>query len=96
MQSLRGVSFITAVGLLAELGDLHRFKKPRQLMAYAGLVPSENSSGSSIRRGPITKTGNANVRWMLIESAWSYRLKARKSRLLQNRQAGLDAATTEL
>jgi transposase len=96
LQSLRGVSFITAVGLLAELGDLRRFKSPRQLMAYAGLVPSENSSGNTVRRGRITKTGNANVRWMLTESAWSYRLKARKSRLLLKRQAEVDAATAEL
>jgi transposase len=96
LQSLRGVSFITAVGLLAELGDLRRFKSARQLMAYTGLVPSENSSGNSVRRGRITKTGNAHVRWMLIESAWSYRLKARKSGHLLKRQAEVDAATAEL
>jgi len=96
LQSLRGVSFITAVGLLAELGDLRRFKSARQLMAYTGLVPSENSSGNAVRRGRITKTGNANVRWMLIESAWSYRLKARKSRRLLKRQAEVDPQTAEL
>ena len=96
LQSLRGVSFITAVGLLAELGDLRRFKNARQLMAYVGLVPSENSSGNVVRRGRITKTGNASVRWMLIESAWSYRLKARKSRCLLKRQAEVDAQTAEL
>ena len=96
LQCLRGVSFITAVGLLAELGDLRRFKSARQLMAYTGLVPSENSSGNSVRRGRITKTGNATVRWMLIESAWSYRLKARKSRELLKRQAEGDAAAAEL
>ena len=96
LQSLRGVSFITAVGLLAELGDLRRFKSARQLMAYVGLVPSENSSGNSVRRGRITKTGNATVRWMLIESAWSYRLKARKGIKLLQRQAEVDATTAEL
>jgi len=96
LQSLRGVSFITAVGLLAELGDVRRFKSARQLMAYAGLVPSEDTSGNSVRRGRITKTGNAHVRWMLIESAWSYRLKARKSRVLLQRLAQVDAKTAEL
>jgi len=96
LQSLRGVSFITAVGLLAELGDLRRFKSARQLMSYAGLVPSEHSSGNSIHRGRITKAGNASVRWMLIESAWSYRLKARKGIKLLKRQAEVDAATAEL
>ena len=96
LQSLRGVSFITAVGLLAELGDLRRFKNARQLMAYVGLVPSEHSSGGAVRRGNITRTGNSGVRWMLIESAWSYRLKARKSSPLLKRQAEVDAATAEL
>jgi transposase len=96
LQSLRGISFITAVGLLAELGDLRRFKNARQLMAYVGLVPSEHSSGNSVRRGRITKTGNASVRWMLIESAWSYRLKARKGKKLLQRQVEVDAVTAEL
>ena len=96
LQSLRGVSFITAVGLLSELGDLRRFKNARQLMAYVGLVPSENSSGNTVRRGRITKTGNAGVRWLLIESAWSYRVKARKSSHLLKRLVQVDAATAEL
>jgi len=96
LQTLRGVSFLTAIGLVAELGDLRRFKTARQLMAYTGLVPSENSSGSTIRRGRITKTGNVNVRWMLIESAWSYRLKARKSYHLLRRQAEADEKVREL
>ena len=52
-----GGSFITAVGLVAELGDLTRFRHPRELMAYLGLVPSEYSSGPSVRRGGITKAG---------------------------------------
>jgi transposase len=96
LQSLRGVSFLIAVGLLAELGDLRRFKSAGQLMAYVGLVPSESSSGNAVRRGRITKTGNAHVRWMLIESAWSYRLKARKSRHLLKRLALVDDRVAEL
>ena len=96
LQSLRGVSFITAVGLLAELGDLRRFKTAGQLMSYVGLVPSENSSGKTVRRGGITRSGNSNVRWMLVESAWSYRLKARKNRPLLERLAQVDAAVAEL
>src|SRR5437667_5539754 len=61
LQALRGVSFITAVGLVAERGDLTRVGHPRELMAYLGLVPSEYSSGSSVRRGAITKAGNPPV-----------------------------------
>lgn len=96
LQALRGVSFLTAVGLVAELGDLRRFRSARQLMSYAGLVPSENSSGATVRRGGITKTGNRHVRWLLVESAWSYRMKARKSAYLLKRQGGVSAEVAEL
>lgn len=72
LQALRGVSFVTAVGLVAEIGDLRRFTHPRALMAFIGLVPSEYSSGPSVRRGTITKTGNPHVRRLLAEAAWSY------------------------
>ncbi|MBK7398256.1 MAG: IS110 family transposase [Myxococcales bacterium] len=59
--------------LLTELGDLRRFKTPRQLMSYVGIVPGERSSGESVRRTGITKTGNAHVRRALVEAAWGYR-----------------------
>ena len=72
LQALRGVSFITGVALVAELGDLTRFGHPRELMAYPGLVPSEYSSGPSVRRGAITKAGNPHVRRLLAEAAWAY------------------------
>src|SRR4029077_11974031 len=62
------------------------FANPRQLMAYLGLVPSEHSSGSSIKRGRLTKAGNAAARRLLIEAAWSYRFPARLSRELLLRQ----------
>src|SRR6266853_1751976 len=68
LQALRGVSFLTAVALVAELGDLTRFRHPRELMAYLGLVPSEHSSGPSVRRGAITKAGNPHVRRLLAGS----------------------------
>jgi len=67
-------------------GDLSRFADPRQLMAYLGLTPSEYSSGSSVRRGGITKAGNGAARRLLIEAAWSYRFPARLSRELLLRQ----------
>jgi len=70
---LRGVSTLTAMILLTELGDLRRFKTPRQLMSYVGIVPGERSSGESVRRTGITKTGNAHVRRALVEAAWGYR-----------------------
>jgi len=85
LMSLRGVNLVTAMTIVAEIGDMRRFESPRQLMAYLGLVPSENSSGKRQRRGEITKTGNSHVRRVLIEASWSYRLPARKTAHLQRK-----------
>jgi len=77
LQALRGVGLIAAVTFMVEVGDVRRFENPRRLMAYLGLVPSEHSTGDSVRRGGITKAGNARVRRVLAESAWTYRYPAR-------------------
>ena len=79
VQAMRGVAFIVAVTVVAEVGDFHRFDNPRQLMAYLGLTPAEHSSGASVRRGGITKAGSGLARRALIEGAWSYRMQARVS-----------------
>jgi transposase len=73
LMALRGIDFIAATTLLAEIGDLTRFRTPRELMGYLGLVPSERSTGDRVWRGGITKTGNRRARRILVESAWSYR-----------------------
>lgn len=88
-QALRGVSLVVAATVVAEVGDLSRFHNPKELMAYLGLVPSEHSSGASVRRGHITKTGNGHARRVLVEAAWAYRLRARVTRSLLKRQEGL-------
>jgi transposase len=80
-----GVAFINAVTIVAEIGDFARFGNPRQLMAYVGLVPSEHSTGDSVRRGGITKAGNSQAHRALIEGAWTYRMQARISRKLHDR-----------
>jgi len=85
--ALRGVDRITAMTVLAELGDLTRFDSPRQLMSFLGLVPSEHSSGSRRRQGAITKTGNGHVRRVMVEASWSYRFAANKSAHLQRKAA---------
>jgi len=85
LMAMRGVGLITAMTVLAELGDISRFDSPRQLMAYLGLVPSEHSSGGSRRQGGITKTGNGHVRRVLVEAAWNYRFPARKTRIIEQR-----------
>jgi len=85
LMALRGISLITAMTVLAELGDISRFDSPRQLMGYLGVVPSEHSSGQSRRQGAITKTGNGHVRRVLVEASWSYQYPARKTREIQSR-----------
>ena len=85
IQALRGIQFITAVTLVAELGDITRFDNPRQLMGYLGLTPSEYSSGRQRRLGGITKAGNGHARKALVEGAWAYRFPAKVSKLLQLR-----------
>ena len=89
LQALRGVSLIVAATTAAEIGDLTRFDSAKQLMAYLGLVPSEQSSGGSIKRGGITKTGNSHVRRALTEAAHTYCHPARESRVLLTRLEGL-------
>ena len=89
LQAMRGIAAITAIGLVAETGDLSRFEHPRKLMGYLGLVPSEHSSGERTSRGSITKTGNAHARSLLVEAAWNYRFKPRVGRDIHARQDGL-------
>ncbi len=88
-QAMRGVQFHVASTVAAELGDITRFERPRQLAAYVGLHPREHSSGESRHLGGIAKTGNGHVRWVLVEAAWSYRYAARISRQIQVRQEEL-------
>jgi transposase len=85
LQALRGVQFLVAITVVAELGDLTRFDSPRQLAAFVGLIPSEYSSGTSRRQGGITKAGNGRARRALVEGAWAYRHPAKVSAHIQTR-----------
>lgn len=73
LAALRGIKTVTAATVVSEVGTLRRFATARQLMGYSGLVPREHSSGNGVRRGAITKTGNAHLRRVLVEAAWAYR-----------------------
>ena len=86
----RGFKTQAAMVLATELGDLRRFQSPRQLMAYLGLVPGEHSSGDRRRLGTITKAGNARVRHVLVQAAWSYRRRPTVGAPLRRRQKGQD------
>jgi transposase len=96
LQAMRGMRFINAVTLVAELGDLTRFDNPRQLMCFIGLVPAQYSSGERSRLGPITKSGNRHARRNLIEAAWAYRYRAKVSREIQLRQENLPLKIREI
>jgi transposase len=97
LQCLKGVGPITAVTLVAELGDLTRFPKARMLMGYSGLVPSEYSSGGRVQHGHITTSGNGHVRFVTIESAWHARWGTRPdSHALKRRRAEQPAAVVQI
>jgi transposase len=92
LMGLRGYQTVAAMITVSEIGDIHRFAHPRQLMAYLGLVPSESSSGGSRAQGGITKCGNGHLRWIFNECAQHYRLPPKVSRELSLRQEDIPKA----
>ncbi len=96
LQSLRGIAQISAVSIMAEVGELSRFAHPRQLMGYSGAVCREHSSGPRIRRGPISKAGNAHLRRIVVEAAWAYRHRPAVGKTLATRQRRSSPAVTAL
>jgi transposase len=95
LRCFRGIDDLTALTIAAELGDARRFPSASRVMAFTGLVPSEYSSGSREVRGRITKTGNAHLRRVLVESAWHYRHHPFLGDALRQRQRGAPAAIIE-
>lgn len=73
--AFRGIAILTAMIIISEIIDFSRFSNPKELMAYLGIVPSEYSSGGSVKKGSITKCGNKRVRRALVEAAHHYRHK---------------------
>jgi transposase len=96
LMCMRGFQLIAATVLVAEIGDIHRFRHPRHLMGFLGLVPKEKSTGESRRMGAITKAGNAHARWMMIEAAHHASLPPKVSKELSKRQEGQPTRYTEL
>jgi len=95
LRCLRGLDTLTAMGLVAEIGDFSRFHTAEEFMAFVGLVPSERSSGEQRRQGSITKVGNAHVRRLLVESAWHARRRPTVGYQLARRQRDQDPAVIE-
>ena len=86
LMAMKGFQTVAALIVVSELGALDRFTHPRQVMAYLGLVPSENSSSDRRRQGAITKCGNAHARWLLVECAQHYVAPPKVSKELSRRQ----------
>jgi len=95
LRCFRGIDDLTALTIAVELGDARRFPSAPRVMAFTGLVPSEYSSGAKQARGRITKTGNAHLRRVLVESAWQYRHHPFLGRALRLRQRGAPTAIIE-
>ena len=96
LQSLRGIARISAVSIVAELGEISRFAQPRQLMGYSGAVSREYSSGERIQRGSISKAGNAHLRRIVVEASWSYRHRPSVGAALAARQKGNSEEVKEI
>ena len=91
LMAMKGFRTVAAMILVSELGEVHRFSHPRQVMAYLGLVPTENTSSERRRQGRITKCGNAHARWLLVECAQHYATPPKVSKELSRRQEGQPA-----
>jgi transposase len=94
LRCVRGIDDLTALTIAAELGDARRFPSAPSVKAYMGLIPAEYSSGTRTVRGAITKTGNAHLRRVLVESAWHYRHHPFIGDALRHRQRGAPRASS--
>ncbi len=93
LRCLRGIETLTAMVLIAEITDFRRFASPRALMAFVGLIPSENSSGEIHKGGAITKAGNYRCRTLLVEAAQHYSRKPCVSYQMKRKLNQSDAHT---
>jgi transposase len=91
LQAMRGIEMISAVTIVAEVGDFGRFATAGDLMGFVGLIPSEHTTGTHRRQGPITRTGNRHVRRILVEAAWHYRRLPRMSKAIRARNEAVSA-----
>jgi transposase len=96
LKALRGIAQVSAVTIVAELGEISRFTKARQLTGYAGMVASEHSSGEKTRRGGITKTGNAHLRRVVVEASWAYQHRPGVGAALRQRQEGVSEEVRQM
>jgi transposase len=96
LMAMRGIDLTSAAGVLAELGDLSRFQTAPEVMGFLGMASSESSTGDTIKRGPITKSGNRRARRILVECAWSYQHPPRVGIAKQARVAAAPPKVREI
>lgn len=96
LMSFKGFQIVAAMITVSELGNIHRFAHPRQLMAYLGLVPTESTSSDKRRQGGLTKCGNPHARWLLVECAQHYATPPKVSKELSRRQEGQPRRVTDI
>lgn len=88
LRCLRGIDTLSAMIIISEIVSFNRFQKAGDFMSYLGLIPGEYSSGESLVKSSITKTGNSRVRKTLIEAGWHYQHHPSMSVALKKRQEG--------
>jgi len=95
LKAYRGVETLIALNVVAELGDPLRFAGKGAVAAYVGLVPSERSSGTKVKRGGITRAGSRHLRRLLIQASQHYRYRANESKALTTRRLAAPARVRE-
>jgi transposase len=93
LRALKGIQTLAAMLLIAEITDFRRFSSPRALMAFLGLIPSEDTPGDHRKGGPITKAGNHRCRTVLVEAAQHYAKSPRVSARMKTDLSRVDGAT---
>jgi transposase len=93
---MKGLSLVASASVLSVTGDLWRLSSPTQFSGYTGLVPSEHSSGNKVKRHRITKTGNTELRRVLIQAAWCYRIPARATKQKESKFTATDKAIRDV
>jgi transposase len=96
LRCFRGIDTLSAAGICAEIGDFHRFAKPKLLAGHLGITPSERTSDEKRRQGQITKAGSTHARRLLVEAAHHYRHRPAIGEALGRRQAGQDPRACEV
>ena len=93
LRAFKGIGTLAAMLLIAEITDFRRFGSAGALMAFLGLIPSENSSGDKQNGGPITKAGNRRCRTQLVEAVQHYVRAPHVSLKMKSDLSQVDAAT---